>query len=71
MYTDTDWHSPSPYPYGHPNQPKYPPAKMNQATHQDEEEDDDDDQLTGMEFRITKAETRRRRWLRRAMYVGQ
>jgi hypothetical protein len=67
MYSDTDWHSPSPYPYGHANQPKYPPAKMLAAQHDEEV----DDQLTGNEFRIARSETRRRRWLRRAIFVGK
>jgi hypothetical protein len=81
LYTDSDWQGPSPYPYGHADQPKYPPVKRSpddsflndiiQSNHEHEEALEDDDHLTGMEIRNTKAETRRRRWMRRAMYVGK
>jgi hypothetical protein len=84
LYTDSDWLGPSPFPYGHPNQPKYPPRKrtahhsfMIDLIHngreeiEEEEDDEDEDHLTGMEIRNTKAETRKRRWLRRAIYVGK
>lgn len=88
MYTDTDWQSPSPYPFGHAAHPRYPPpirrsrtgrfsellhnATM-EATSDSEsvfESEDEDTELTGMEIRNAQAETRRRRWLRRAIWVG-
>lgn len=71
LYTDSDWQGPSPYPYGHPNQPKYPPSQMNNFHLKQQGIDDDSDHLTGMEIRNAKSDTRRRRWLRRATYVGK
>ncbi|UZJ57254.1 hypothetical protein CBS101457_006574 [Exobasidium rhododendri] len=86
LYTDSDWQGPSPFPYGHPNQPKYPPIKRSahhsflsdlinngreEIEEEDFEEEEENDHLTGMEIRNTKAETRRRRWMRRAVYVGK
>ena len=95
VYTDSDWQSPSPYPYGHQGFARYPPATaklpnfnmsslLNGASNEsddgisvfeDEEDDDDEaaqfDSLTGMEIRSAKAETRRRRWLRRAIWIGK
>ena len=82
MYTDSDWQGPSPFPYGHSGQPKYPPSRrpshhfsmsdlINAGQDFDNGEDSGEDQLTGMEIRNAKAETRRRRWLRRAMWVGK
>lgn len=80
VYTDTDWQEPSPYPYGHPDQPKYPPARFQMGYQLDSDsdagdtavlDDEEEDHLTGLEVRNIKAETRRRRWLRRAIYVGK
>lgn len=101
VYTDSDWQSPTPFPFGHPGHPRYPQAlaepdslfSMSQflqhargakdssgasgsnddgtSTTVDTAADEEGSDLTGMEIRGAKAETRRRRWLRRAVWVGK
>lgn len=91
VYTDSDWQAASPFAYGHPGQPRYPPTLRSDGRYgfslsdllqkQSEREapvfEDDEDEgaadlsLTGMEIRAARAETRRRRWLRRAVWVGK
>ncbi|MCO5589785.1 hypothetical protein L7F22_043754 [Adiantum nelumboides] len=93
VYTDTDWQTPSPYPYGHAGNPRYPPAiqdsqangsifgelltghskEVSSVFEDDDEEEDHQgpESLTGMEIRAVKADTRRRRWLRRAVWIGK
>lgn len=85
VYTDADWQSPAPFQYGHKNHPAYPPPASGRsvanggstgggsAIAEDSDEENDEDGvsgLTGLEVRRAKAETRRRRWLRRAIWVG-
>jgi hypothetical protein len=48
------------------------PSEGEGSVFEDDDEDDAADlSLTGMEIRGAKAETRRRRWLRRAVWVGK
>lgn len=78
LYTDSDWHKPSPYAYGHKNQPLVPPPRSGQSvvssvSDSEGEEDDDDDELPhdlGAARNAPRAATRKRRWLRRAVWVG-
>lgn len=76
LYTDADWHNPAGYAYGHEGQPSAPPK----IEHEDDEAEDDEkaEVATIMSSKGGKksgtsgtrcAETRRRRWLRRAMRV--
>lgn len=94
LYSNVDWHKPSPYPFGHPSQPQLPPATFFGSSASDSTSgsvyalgDDDDDEdgdggldadglpnelptLSSKAGHVKKAETRKRRWLRRAVWVG-
>lgn len=90
LYTDSDWHRPAGYAYGHAGQPSGPPRLTVGEEEEDEDEDDGEGDDAGTvrsgstttTSRATKAklaaaaegnppraETRRRRWLRRAVRV--
>ncbi|CAO1638061.1 unnamed protein product [Parajaminaea phylloscopi] len=89
VYTDSDWHKPSPYSFGHAGHPALPKADKSSALDSGDEDDGDDngstgatgtargahdgdddetlpDDVTFAASKSGKAETRRRRWLRRA-----
>ncbi|KAN0065597.1 hypothetical protein ACQY0O_000720 [Thecaphora frezii] len=61
LYTDEAWQKPSPYPYGHPGFPSYPPSAN---------EEDEADELGTQVLEKHLATTRRRRWVRRVVYTG-
>lgn len=83
VYTDSSWQKPASYAYGHGGGvPDYPPSIFDvqqQGAHEDDEEADDAASEAGRSTLPPlsagvvdhdprmKAETRRRRWLRRAV----
>lgn len=83
LYTDSDWHNPAPYPFGHPGQPVLPSAEKTSALDSDDEGEEalsvdgfdagSSDASLPRDVTLatskTRAETRRRRWLRRAVRV--
>lgn len=85
VYTDSDWHRSSPYAFGHPRQPLLPPIPTNGGassasgfSEEDDGEGDDgqhDEDGLPHDLNAAKeaptAQTRRRRWLRRAVWVGK
>ncbi|KDN47738.1 hypothetical protein K437DRAFT_255747 [Tilletiaria anomala UBC 951] len=80
VYTDGDWQRPAPYPYGHPGEPEYPvlPPEAAAATKiasdgadvsRSRRETDGRSLPAAALSSNVKAQTRRRRWLRRAVRV--
>lgn len=81
VYTDSSWQKPASYPYGHGGGvPDYPPSIFDIEMDMDHDSQVDNDRASDAASVLpplsagvvdhhpnTKAETRRRRWLRRAV----